>query len=132
MSIRYTIDKERRLVVTIGQGCVSPAEIRNLRNQALSDPGFDREFNEIVDFRAVTLLDMNGQQVRELAETEIFSPNSKIALVSPNPGTFGTGRMYGIYNEMSKARSKFYAFYDLPSALKWLGLNDLDLPISAA
>ena len=125
MPLRYIIDKERRLVITTGEGCVTPAEVKALRNQALGDPDFDREFNELVDFRAVTRVDINGQEARELAGTEIFSPNSKIAFVAPNPAIYGTGRMFGTYNEMSKVASHVYAFYDLPSALKCLGLDAL-------
>jgi len=125
MPCRYVIDKERRLVITTGEGCVTPAEIKALRNQARGDPDFDREFNEVVDFRAVTAVDINSQQAEELAGTEVFSPNSKIALVVPSPAIFGTGRMYSIYNEMSKVASYVSAFYDLPSALKWLGVESL-------
>jgi len=125
MPCSYVVDKERRLVITTGEGCVTPAEIKALRNQARGDPDFDREFNEIVDFRAVTAVDINGQQAWELAGTEVFSPHSKIALVASSPAVFGIGRMYSIYNEMSKAASYVSAFYDLPSALKWLGVESL-------
>jgi len=125
MPCSYVIDKERRLVITTGEGCVTPAEIKALRKQARGDPDFDREFNEVVDFRAVTALDINSQQVWDLAGTEVFSPHSKIALVASSPAIFGIGRMYSTYNEMSKAASYVSAFYDLASALKWLGVESL-------
>ena len=125
MPVRYIIDKERRLVITTGEGCITPAEINALRNQARGDPDFDREFNEVVDFRAVTTVEINSQQAEELAGTEVFSPNSKIALVVPSPAIFGIGRMYATYNEMSNVASYVSAFYDLPSALKWLGVESL-------
>ena len=125
MPVRYIIDKERRLVITTGEGRVTPGEITALRNQARGDPDFDREFNELVDFRAVTTLEINSQQAEELACTEVFSPSSKIALVAPSPATFGIGRMYATHNEMSNVASYVSAFYDLPSALEWLGVESL-------
>jgi hypothetical protein len=126
MPCRYVIDKKRRLVITTGEGCVTAAEIKALRTQALGDPDFDREFDEVVDFRAVTKIDLTSEEARQLAGTEVFSPDSKIALVANSPAIFGTERMYATYNEMSRTASQVCAFYDLPSALEWLGVDNLE------
>jgi len=125
MPIRSILDTERRLAITTGEGRVTADEIRALRDQALSDPNFVRDFNQIVDLRAVTNADISADEARALASTEIFSRNSKIALVASTPSVFGVARMFSTYNEMSKSASQIRVFYDLSSALEWLGLKDL-------
>jgi hypothetical protein len=125
MPFRYSIDKARRLAIIIGEGCISSAQIRDLRKQGLSDPDFDRELNQLMDLRAVTKVDISSREIEALAETTVFSPNSRTALLASDPSVFGMQRMYAIYNEMSKAASQFRAFYDLPSALQWLGMESL-------
>jgi len=37
------------------------------------------------------------------------------------------GRLIAAYNELSNAASQIVVFYDVPSALKWLGLDGSDL-----
>ena len=123
MPFNYVIHKEQRVVVTTGSGRVTFAEIEKRIHEALTDPEFDPSFNEIVDFRAVTTVEMSGTEVRTVANTKVFSSNSKIALVVFSPAVFGMGRLFETYSEMSKVSPQVRIFYDLPSALKWLGLE---------
>ena len=125
MPYRYVIDKERRLVVSTGWDCVTFAEAKSHQDQLLSDPDFNPEFNQIVDATAVTDLDLSVDEIRTIVNRRIFSPTSKRAFVANRPFVYGMGRMLTTYLEMSKAVSEALMFHDLPSALKWLGLQDL-------
>jgi hypothetical protein len=125
MPFSYAVYIEHRLVISTGLGLVTWEEIKTRQDQTKTDPDFNPEFNQIVDLRAVTGLDMTGDHVRLLARRKIFSAASKRAFVAISPAIFGVGRMWEILTEMSDNPSQIRLFYDLPSALKWLNLESL-------
>jgi hypothetical protein len=67
MPIRYVIDKDRRVVVSIGWDRVSSAEIRAHRDQLANDPDLNPAFNQLVDGTAVTALDISMDEAKEIA-----------------------------------------------------------------
>ena len=125
MSFSYVVYKERRLVVSVGSGLVTWEEIRARQDETKTDPNFDPTFNQIVDLRSATGIQMSGDQARMLASRQVFSSDSRRAFVATNPSIFGMGRMWEIYSEFSKRPSQIRVFADLASALKWLGLESL-------
>ena len=50
---------------------------------------------------------------------------STTRLVATSPSVFGVGRMWEGYTEFSDDPSHIQVFYDLPSALKWIGLESM-------
>jgi len=125
MPFSYVVYKEHRLVVSAGSGLVTWEEIKARQDETKTDPSFDPTFNQIVDLRSVTEIQMSGDQARMLASRQIFSQESKRAFVATNPSIFGMGRMWEIYTEFSERPSQIRVFADLASALKWLGLESL-------
>ena len=99
------------------------------QDQTRSDPAFNSQFDQLVDMRAVTGLEMTAEHVRTLARRMIFSFSSKRAFVAPRPDVFGVGRMWQTFTELSDHPSQIRVFHDLPSALQWLGLKTLPAPI---
>ena len=125
MPFSYVVYKEHRLVVSSGSGLVTWEEIKSRQDETKADPSFDPSFNQLVDLRSVTGIQMSGNQARMLASRQIFSPQSRRAFVATSPSIFGMGRMWEIYTEVSKTPSQIRVFADLPSALNWLGLDSL-------
>jgi len=125
MPFSYVVYKEHRLVISSGSGLLTWEEIKARQDETKTDPSFDPTFNQIVDLRSVTAILMSGDQARMLARRQIFSHESRRAFVATNPSIFGMGRMWEIYTEFSKTPSQIRVFADLPSALKWLGLESL-------
>jgi hypothetical protein len=125
MPFSYVVYREHRLVISTGSDLVTWEEIKTRQDETQTDPNFNPEFNQIVDLRAVTGFDMTSDHARLLARRIIFSATSKRAFVAASPGVFGVGRMWEIFTEMSDNQSQIRVFYDLPSALKWLGLESL-------
>jgi hypothetical protein len=125
MPFSYIVYKEHRLVVSSGSGLVTWQEIKARQEETKTDPSFDPTFNQIVDLRSATGIQMSGDQARMLASRQIFSPESRRAFVATKPSIFGMGRMWEIYTECSKKPSQIRVFADLPSALNWLGLESL-------
>ena|SRR5215831_5558682 len=117
--------KERRLVVSIGIGLVTWEESKARQDQTKTDPHFDPEFDQIVDLRLVTGFEMSAEQTRSLARRRIFSSKSKTRFRRNKPVCFGVGRMWESYTEFSDDPSHIHVFHDLPSALKWIGLESM-------
>ena len=125
MALRYVIDREHRLVVVIGSGIVSAADIKALIEQGPQDPDFNADFDEFVDLRAVTGFELSGDQVRMLAGYKLFSPKSRRAFLAKDPHVFGVGRMWEAYTEFSHDTTQVRVFYELAPALAWLELESL-------
>jgi len=122
---RYVIDKERRLVISTAWDRVTFTEMRANQDQLLCDADFNAEFNQLIDATKCTLLDISIDEAKTLAGRKILSPTSRIAWVATDPTIYGMGRLIATYHEMGKTPSQVGVFYDLPSALKWLGLEAL-------
>jgi len=125
MPFSYVVYKDQNLVISTGSDRVTWKEIKASQDQTKTDPEFNPEFNQIVDLRAVTGFDLTTQQASVLTRRMIFSPTSKRAFVASEPAVFGVGRMWQIFSEVSDNPSQIRVFYDLASALNWLGLKRL-------
>ena len=125
MPFSYVVYSEYRLVVSTGSDLVTWEEIKTRQDETKTDPGFNPEFDQIVDLRAVTGFDMTSDHARLLARRMIFSASSKRAFVASSPSVFGVGRMWEMFTEVSDSPSQIRVFYDLPSALEWLHLDSL-------
>ncbi len=125
MATRHAIDKERRLVISTGSEQLTFSQVKTHQDQLLNDPDFDPEFNQLIDLTAVTSLDISVDEAKIIARRKLFSFTSRRAFVAASPSIFGMGRVMEVYNEMSNVASQVRIFYDLPSALKWLGLDRL-------
>jgi len=127
MPASYVIHKEQRLVIITLSGCVTLDDIQTLIEQGTKDPDFDPRFNELVDLRTVTEFALSGDQARTFARWRVYDAESRRAFVACAPHIFGFGRMWQAYAELSGNPTAIRVFYDLPPALKWLGLNDIPL-----
>ncbi|MGA2859733.1 MAG: hypothetical protein ABSE40_22925 [Candidatus Sulfotelmatobacter sp.] len=125
MPLRYAIDKQRRLVHTTAWDRLTFAETQAYEHQLWNDPDFDPEFNQLVDLTALTGSSMSVEEIKQIARRSGFSAMSRRAFVAPATAVFGMSRLFALYNEMSKTPTQIHIFHDLPSALKWLGLETL-------
>jgi len=126
MPLRYVIDKERRLVISTARDRVTFAEIKAHQDELLQDSEFDPEFNQLIDTTAVTVLDVSVEEAKTVARRKMFSRTSRRAFLAVSPAVFGMGRLMEVYHHQ---QAQIYVFYDLPSALKWLGLEGPPDPI---
>ena len=124
MPFSYVVYKNHRLVVSTGTGRVTYDEIKARQDQTKSDPDFNSDFNQIVDLRAATTVDLTVDQARELASRNIFSSTSRRAFIATTPAVFGMGRMWESYTEIAQKISQIRIFSDLLSAMDWLELKD--------
>jgi len=123
MPCSYVIDKEKRLVISSAWDRVSFAEVINHQDQLKADPAFNPAFNQLVDASAVTGIDASVEEVKKAANRRIFSAEARRAFVATRPEVFGVGRLLGAHLGMGRVPQQVGVFYDMPSALKWLGLD---------
>jgi hypothetical protein len=115
----YKIDRERRLVLSTGSGVFSLADARSHQEKLSKDPDFGPSFSQIADFTQVTRIELSADDVRLLAQRNLFSPDSRRAFIMPNELAYGLGRMYGILRELA-GETGIRIFRTLEEALDWV------------
>jgi hypothetical protein len=123
MPCTYIIDKQKRLVISSAWDRITCTEVMNHQDQLRTDAAFDPNFDQLVDATAVTGVDASVDEVKKAASRRIFSSTARRAFVATNPDVFGVGRLFGTHLGMGRVPQQVGVFYDIPSALKWLGLD---------
>ena len=125
MSVKYSIDKSHRLIVSVGERVVRFDDIRGHQNRLLADPDFDPTFDQLLDVTRVARFEVSADQARILAGRQIVSRDSLRAFVATQPHIFGLGRMMEVYHG---SLAHVHIFYSMEEALNWLGRS---LPVSS-
>ena len=123
MPVGYIIDTPRSMVLSRAWGVLQDSELLRHARALGTDPLFRPGFNQIVDFRDVTEIQVTSATVREMVHLSPFGKGSRRALLVNNDVVFGLTRMYQIL--MEQAPDEVAIFRDEDVALKWLGVaND--------
>jgi hypothetical protein len=123
MTVQSSIDKQRRLVLTKAEGCVTFDDVRRHQDRLLADPEFDASFDQLIDATSVTKFDISADEIRTLAHRHVFSLKSRRAFVATKPAIFGVGQMMKIYHQ-DIGHTEAEVFYSMDEALKWLGAEE--------
>lgn len=115
----YTIDKERGLVLSSGSGILTREDIWGHMNRLSTDPDFDPNFCQLLDFTNLTALEVGPDDVREFAQRDIFSAHSRRAFVVKDDLHFGLARMFGIHREL-RGETGIRVFRNFDEAMEWV------------
>ncbi len=124
MSAIYEIDKQRRLVMSSGTGILTKEEIEGHMDRLSSDPDFDPEFSQVIDFTQFDLTSVEPEEIRQLAQRSIFSPHSRRAFVVKDDLQYGLARMFEIHRELNGEKG-IRVFRSREEALEWILVGDL-------
>lgn len=124
MPVRYVIDKQRRLVVTVGEDIVTFAEVKLHQDKLTTDPDLDPTFNQFIDLTTVKEFAVSVEEAKTLARRAVLSAESRRAVVASEKSVFGMFRLMQPYHEMTAGHSHIGIFYDRDEALKWLGVKE--------
>lgn len=119
------IDTQRRVIVSILRDRVTFAEATTLQNEMTNHPDFNPEFDRLIDATAVTILDLSMSEAAVIASRRLFTSPSRCAIAATNPAIFGMGRLMQAQHAMAGGQEPICVFYDLASAMQWLGLESL-------
>lgn len=119
MPATYEIDKQRRLVITTGLDQLTLAEGLAHQDKLLKDPDFDPCFSQIMDLTRVDFSCIEANDIRKLAERNIFSAQSRRAVVVSNSLVYGFGRMFEMLRE-NAGENGIRIFRDVDEAVDWI------------
>ncbi len=123
MPFFYKIDKERRLVMSTAAGELTKDEVLSLQDQLRKDPDFDPSFSQLSDLTHVTVMNITGAEMQELAASTAFSSRSRRAVLASNDLAFGLARMFEQIRE-AKGDLGIRVFRKLEDALDWIVNED--------
>jgi len=115
----YKIDKERKLVLSLGSGVLTPEDILSHQDRLLNDPDFDPTYSQLADFTKISEYRIGPEDVRPLAQRNIFSPTSRRAFVVKDDLQYGIAKMFEIHREIA-GETGIRVFRDLDEALNWI------------
>jgi hypothetical protein len=119
MPATYEIDKQRRLVITTCLDQLTLADGLAHQEKLLKDPDFDPSFSQLMDCTRVNFSGFAANDIRKLAERNIFSPQSRRAIVVSSNLVYGFGRMFEMLRD-SAGENGIRIFRDLDEAVDWL------------
>jgi hypothetical protein len=118
MSLSYTIDASRRLIIVRAAGVLTETDVNRARERLRHDPTFDRAFDQLFDAREVEDVALSKAGMARLADTSILAPEVRRAFVAATTLQYGMARMF---TTMSDQRNHVtQVFRDLDDAEAWL------------
>lgn len=123
MAFDFRIDIEKRVVLFRAEGSFSSEELLTCVEAVLAAPGFEPDFNHLVDLRRITTFEPGAADLRARARRDHDDARldaGRIAIVSSSDIVFGMARMYEIL--MEDAAVSVRTFKTMEEAMKWLGL----------
>jgi hypothetical protein len=121
MPISYSIDPERRLVLTKAWGVLTDNDLLQHKENLARDPAFSVGMRELSDVREIQRLDVTSTGVRAMVAHDDRrahqSAQHRMALVVPNDEVFGMARMY---QTMGAPDNPVRIFRNLQLAEAWL------------
>jgi hypothetical protein len=120
MPATYTIDADRKLVVTRIWGAPTEDEIFDHGESLRNDPRFRPDFRQLVDMSELTEIRVGSGMIRQRSRDQFFSPGARRAVVANSEAAFGMARMYALASENSG--QTIHVFRDMAEAEAWLDL----------
>jgi hypothetical protein len=120
MSMSYTIDPDRRLVLTRGRGVISSGDLHDLTNHIRVDPAFDPNYRSLADLTEVTGVTVDSMDTAQTAAMPLFNPGTRRAIVAPGDVVYASALLFASYAE--RAGQDVRVFRELAHAKAWLEL----------
>lgn len=120
MPVSLTIDTERKLTITTGEGVVTDADFIDARRQLIERPDFDPSFDRIWDFQRVTEARVTEEVIARLvAESPNADDPIRRAVVISGRAEPMKATLHFI-GRTRQANRRIAAFPSLASAEQWI------------
>ena len=131
MTYDYFVAPEHNLLVIVGSGSISSADIYRVVTAFQKDPEWNPGMNMLVDWRRVTGLEIDLDQVRQLASVSVDGELQKLgtplgpraAVLIANFDYESIPKVYAGYLRKSGLQTK--VTYRADEAAEWLGLETI-------
>lgn len=121
MPYSYLIDLEREVVFSRIWGTLTDDHATAHATGLKDDPRFDSEFNQIIDLRELSDLQLTGPGIRKVAQLNPFRPDALRAFVIGTGEAERLSRILWGYTEAGV--DQYTLFRELPPAMEWVGLD---------
>lgn len=121
MKVEYSIDQDRRLILTRATGIVKFADINSHQDRLLADPDFVETFDQLIDTSEAEAIEISVMEAIVLARRSIVSPQSRRAFVATQPHIYGLGRLMEIYHG---PRALVKVFDSMGEAMAWVSRKE--------
>ena len=119
MPAHVTVDRERKLVITVCSGTVTDEEFLEARKQVLADPTFDPSFDRLWDFSAVISEQVSEEAITRLIQTSPFVGDiSRAVVVSMSPKALA--RIMEFVSQSRQLNRRIAVFPTRQSAEQWI------------
>jgi len=122
MPADFYIDTQYGIVYSKATGVLDRAAVLDHMDRLSQHPEFRPEFNQLLDFRETTKVELTAEQVQVLAMRKIFSERSKRAFVVSSDLQYGLSRVFEAYRNLAGEKG-ISIFREMAGALSWLGLS---------
>jgi hypothetical protein len=118
MPAHHVIDMTNRVVLTVFTGVLTLHDVADNRKKLRAETSFDPRFSELIDFSAVSEIELDINELRALFKRDPFSIISKRALVVGLPSSIhGAAQMYRLMRDNKLCVG---IFHTIAEALRWL------------
>ena len=128
MPVTVTIDVERRLTITIGEGVITDDEFLRAREQLLVNPAFDPDYDRIWDFYSVTESQVSDAVAARLITSSPVSEKPICRAVVVSERTAPMKAILDFIHRTRQANRRIAAFPNREAAETWVTTARADLP----
>ena len=121
MPYSYWIDLEREVVFSRIWGTLTDEHAAAHATGLKDDPRFDAEFNQILDLRDLTDLQVTNAGIRRVAHLVPFRPDARRAFVVGTGQAEALSRILFAYTD--EGIDQYTLFRALEPAMEWVGLD---------
>jgi hypothetical protein len=105
--------------MTFSSGVLSRDDVNSHFQKLLNDPDFDPTFSELGDFTHLAELALTAEDVREFARADIFSPESRRAVVVRDDTAEVLAQMFVLLRQVAGERG-IRVFRTLEEGIDWI------------
>ena len=98
--VRFAIHVDQQIVFSYAQEDFAYADGLDHIQRLEKDPRFQPQYRQIIDLREVTDPRLSTDEVRPLERHNVFSKDSRRALVAPADISFGLARIFDTIREL--------------------------------
>ena len=126
-SISFRREAKSGILIARWRGVMTDAVMLSHYRRCFSAPEYDPTCRELADLRHLSGNQLTTEGLKKLAAlAERYRRSGLSAIVSQDDLSFGLGRMYNVFGPDGSRRIE--VFRDLASALKWLGVDQTEIP----
>ena len=129
MSIRYYVDQDKQLVLTVIDGHVKLEHLFTYVDTAVSDSNLS-DYSALIQINVLNS-SITSREIAEVASRANAKPHNatyiRTAVVAPANLAYGLSRVY--QSHRTPASNEFAVFREITEAANWLELQDKDFDI---